>query len=190
MSLADLIRGKRKPVEVATATPATVATPEQAGGVTVASVATVTVAKPPVDDALPAKPAPRASGLWMDAGQEAAIRAWLAAIGETDPEVIQHVLAQCAQNPDLRKYLFSLTDDRAIPDNRRTCLQCARLVRGRCMAAANSATALAREYRPDPGIPRRCEDYEPGPLDTDCRPVPIRWPGLALPRGALESRHD
>jgi len=85
------------------------------------------------------------------------------------------------------------TADRAefMPDNRRTCRQCARLVRGRCMAAANSAIALAREYRPDPGIPRRCEEYEPGPLDTDCRPVPIRWPGLALPpEGHARSRHD
>ena len=175
MSLADMIRGKRKPGEFATATPATVATIERVEWVT---VATVTVATPPVGDALPAAPAPRASGLWMDAGQEVAIRAWLAAIGETDQEVIRHVLAQCVEKPDLRQYLFSLTDDGAMPDNRRTCLKCTRLVRGRCMAAANSATALAREYRPDPVIPRRCEDYEPGPLDTDKRPGAIRWPGV------------
>jgi hypothetical protein len=109
---------------------------------------------------------------------EAATRARLAGIRETDPEVIRHVLAQCAEKPELRQYLFSLTDHGAIPDNRRTCLQCTRLVRGRCMAAANSATALAREYRPDPVIPRRCEDYEPGPMDTDKRPGAIRWPGV------------
>jgi len=193
MTLSNLIRGKSKPVGFATATPATFATQERERGRTVASVASVAVATRQMPEAMAAS-APKAangSGLWREAADEVAIRAWLAGIGETDPEVIRHVLAQCAEKPDLRQYLLSLTDDGAIPDNRRTCRQCARLVRGRCMAAANSAIALAREYRPDPGIPRRCEDYEPGPLDTDCRPVPIRWPGLALPpEGHARSRHD
>ena len=180
MSLADMVRGKSKPGEFATATPATFATPEQAEGATVATVASVAVATRPVPEGIAAS-APEAangSGLWMGAADEAAIRAWLMTIGEIDPAVIRHVLAQCAEKPDLRQYLFSLTDDGTMPDNRRTCLQCTRLVRGRCMAAANSATALAREYRPDPVIPRRCEDYEPGPLDTDKRPGAIRWPGV------------
>ncbi len=42
---------------------------------------------------------------------EAAILSWLATIGETDPEVIRHVLAQCAEKPDLRQYLLSLTEE-------------------------------------------------------------------------------
>jgi hypothetical protein len=174
MSLADLIRGKRKPLQFATATPATVATPEQAGGETVASVATVTVAQPTVDDTLPATPAPRASGLWMDAADEAAIRAWLMTIGEIDPAVIRHVLAQCAEKPHLRRYLFSLTDDGTMPDNRRTCRQCANLRAGICTGQSNGG----RLYRPQVDTLFRCEWYEPGPDDADRRPAAERWPGL------------
>jgi hypothetical protein len=40
---------------------------------------------------------------------EAAIRAWLAAIGEDDPKLIDHVLAQCARDPDLGAYFVGLT---------------------------------------------------------------------------------
>src|ERR1035437_3674136 len=56
MSLSSLIRGKSEPVRFATATVATFATPRQERGRTVASVATVTVAKSPQGQtATPAK---------------------------------------------------------------------------------------------------------------------------------------
>ena len=53
MSLSNLIRGKSEPVRFATATPATFATPKQERGRSVASVATVTVAKPPQGQTVP-----------------------------------------------------------------------------------------------------------------------------------------
>lgn len=41
---------------------------------------------------------------------EAAIRAGLAAIGEDDPKVIDHVLTQCACDPDQGAYFVGLTE--------------------------------------------------------------------------------
>jgi hypothetical protein len=63
----------------------------------------------------------------------------------------------------------------SMPDNRRTCDQCVRLIRGRCMAAANGEIAAAREYTPTPTIPRRCEGYEPDDQDPDQRSAAARW---------------
>ena len=65
MSLADLIRPKSAPVEVATATPATPATLGRAKAGTVASVATVTVANPEGEKprGLPCVPAPPGAGV-------------------------------------------------------------------------------------------------------------------------------
>ncbi|MCE2946121.1 MAG: hypothetical protein LXA50_03500 [Betaproteobacteria bacterium] len=113
------------------------------------------------------------SGLWMGAADEAAIRAWLAAIGEADPMVIGQILAQCAEQPGLSAYLIGLTDDGAMPDNRRTCRHCANL-RGNVCAAQ---TTGSRVYRPQVDVLFRCEWYEPGPDDTDQRASWERWPG-------------
>jgi hypothetical protein len=176
MSLADMIRGKSKPGKFATATPATVATTRRAEGGTVASVATVAVATRQMPEAIPpsAPEAANGSGLWMGAADEAAIRAWLSAIGEADPVVIGQMLAQCAEKPGLRAYLIGLTDPHAIPDNRRTCRQCANLRGGICTAQANGG----KLYRPQVDTLFRCEWYEPGPDDADSRSVWERWPGV------------
>ena len=106
---------------------------------------------------------------------EAAIRAWLATIGETDPEVIRHVLAQCVEKPDLRQYLFSLTDDGAMPESRRTCRQCANLRGDICAAQANGG----KLYRPQVDTLFRCEWYRPSASDDDQRTACDRWPGLS-----------
>ena len=154
-ALSNLIRGKSGPVEFATATPATFATLEGGKGRTVASVATVAVAKPPqgqtapppevgaVDTATasrwwlihypdrapvevccfpdatraeilerhpdavaaePFTPTIRQPSAPLSAEEEAAIRAWLALIGETDPATIAEVIGQCQRDADARAY--------------------------------------------------------------------------------------
>jgi len=101
--LADLIRGKSG---VATATPATCATPDRSKGRTVATVATVAVAKSgigkPAQGAASAPPtAP------MTAEQERAIRAWLALIGETDPASIRYLLEECQRDETERAHFLA-----------------------------------------------------------------------------------
>jgi len=93
MSLLNLIRRKSEPVGFATATPATFATQERERGRTVASVATVAVAK-----------SPQGQTATMTAREEMAIRAWLALIEETDPVTIAEVIDQCRRDADAREY--------------------------------------------------------------------------------------
>jgi hypothetical protein len=66
-------------------------------------------------------------------------------------------------------------------DDRRTCRECANLAKsGRCLAAGRGElVATARDYRPPPGRPHRCEGYVPGAEDPDRRAGRERWPGLA-----------
>jgi hypothetical protein len=52
----------------------------------------------------PYAPAVRAPDAPMTAGEEAAIRAWLACIGETDPANIADVLSLCQRDADARNY--------------------------------------------------------------------------------------
>ena len=87
MTLSALIRKR----EVATATVATSATQEQVKAPTVAKVATVAVANPE-------------SLKTINAEDEAAVLAWLASIGETDPQEITDALAKCASDPDALAY--------------------------------------------------------------------------------------
>jgi hypothetical protein len=95
MSLSNLIRRKSEPVGFATATPATFATLEGEKGRTVASVATVAVAKSPQGQtAPPAK------------SEEMAIRAWMVLIEETDPATIAEVIDQCQRDADARNYFL------------------------------------------------------------------------------------
>ncbi len=65
-------------------------------------------------------------------------------------------------------------------DTRRTCNDCTELVRGHCRAAARGELAhAARRYEPIPDRLHRCLSYRPGPGDTDRRPGPERYPGMA-----------
>ena len=83
-------------MELATAIPAIPAThnPESTG--TVATIATVAVAKPQREQA--------AAPITND--QEAAILAWLAHIGETDPAIIAEVLASCRRDGEALAYFL------------------------------------------------------------------------------------
>lgn len=103
MSLARLIKGNSDPARFATATPATFATPRAEGRRTVATVATVAVAKSENE-----KPEKVGAGCTatapMTADEEAAIRAWLALIEETDPATIAEVMSQCQRDAEARDY--------------------------------------------------------------------------------------
>lgn len=169
MTLSNLIR-KGGLAHVATATPATLATQEAASAGTVAQVATVAVAKPQ----------PPATA--MTAEEEAAIRAWLANIKETDADIIGEVLDQCRADVAARAYFLwradelprRITDD----DDRRYCAQCTNLApSGLCLAAQRGEITASRTYRPVDDLPRRCEGYAPGPDDPDRRPGQERWEG-------------
>jgi hypothetical protein len=115
----------------------------------------------------------------------AAIRAWLAHIGETDPAIIADVLHQCQQDADARAYyLQRAADELPKPDpqdDRRTCAQCANYQLRVCRIAKPEAGALVvatSGYRPDPVRLVRCEGYAPMASDSDQRTGAERWPGL------------
>mgnify|MGYP000623838144 CR=1 FL=1 len=128
---------------------------------------------------LPAEP--------TSAGEEAAIRAWLALIEETDPATIAEVIGQCQRDVDARDYftgraaadsLQKNEGNAAFDDDRRTCDQCANLIARRCQAAKRGEIVASRNYEPIRDLPRRCERYAPGAADPDRRHGPERWPGL------------
>jgi hypothetical protein len=119
----------------------------------------------------------------MTAEAEAAVRAWLALIEETDPAIISEVMDQCHRDAAARDFFLGraaaeLPKPDPLPDDRRTCGQCANLIAQRCQAAKRGEIAASRNYRPIPDLPRRCEGYAPGADDTDRRPGRDRWPGL------------
>ena len=103
MSLSNLIRGKSEPARFATAIPATFATPREEGRRTVASVANVTVAKSENGKSEKVGAGGTATAP-MTAEEEAAIRAWLVLIEETDPATIAEVMGQCQRDAAARDY--------------------------------------------------------------------------------------
>ena len=128
----------------------------------------------------------------LTASEEAAIRAWLALIEETDPATIAEVIGQCQQDADARDYftgraaadnLQKNRRDAAFDDDRRTCDQCANLIARRCQAAKRGEIVASRNYEPIRDLPRRCEGYAPCAADTDRRPGRERWPGLTDTKG-------
>lgn len=119
----------------------------------------------------------------MTAIEESVIRAWLAHIEETDEAIIAHVLKRCRQDVETRDYFIRqalvLPKSEPIPDDRRTCGQCAnRTGRGLCLAVRRGEIMASRDYEPIRDLPRRCEGYMPGADDPDRRPGRERWPGL------------
>ena len=123
----------------------------------------------------------------MTPAEETAIRARLALIGETDLTTIAGVIVQCQQDADAREYftgraIAEFPKPVPIPDDRRTCKQCANLIAGRCTAAKRGEIVASRHYEPIRDLPRRCEGYAPGAADTDRRPGRERWPGLVWQR--------
>ncbi len=135
----------------------------------------------------PFEPTPRQPDAPLTANDEAAIRAWLAHIEETNESIIANVLNQCQQDADARDYylrrvredLRKTEADTAGDDDRRTCAQCANLTgRGLCLAAQRGEIVASRNYEPIRDLPRRCEGYMPGVDDADRRSGRERWPGL------------
>lgn len=187
MSLIDLIHRKSEPVAFATATPATFATQEGETGPTVASVATVTVAKSPQGQTA----APEAvTAELLAASEEEAIRAWLELIEETNPATIAEVIGQCKRDADARDYstgraAAELHKPYPFSDDRRTCQQChKRAPSGICTAATPGGLVSAnRGYRPRPDLLQRCKGFIPLSDDTDQRQGAERWPGLTDKKG-------
>ena len=109
MTLSNLIR-KGGLAQIATATPATLATQETTSAPTVAQVATVAVAShlpPPLSE-----------------GDEAAIRAWLAHIEETDADTIAEVLDQCRADMAARAYFLQRAEEVPPPLTRDHWVRC------------------------------------------------------------------
>jgi hypothetical protein len=124
----------------------------------------------------------------LTASEEMAIRAWLALIGETDPETIAEVIGQCRQIADVRNYFIGraaaeLPKPDLFPDDRRICEQCANLIARCCQAAKRGEIVASRNYEPIRDLPRRCEGYAPGADDPDRRHGRERWPGLTDTKG-------
>ena len=114
MTLSALIK-KGGLTKAVTATPATTTTQEVDNTVTVAPVATVAVA---------VKPEPLSK---LSPDQEASIRAWLAHIDETDPDIIIKVLNKCRNESDARRYFLKRSEEvpeTAIRNERITCGEC------------------------------------------------------------------
>jgi hypothetical protein len=82
-----------------TATPATPATQQADKPVTVAPVATVTVAKMP-------EPLPE-----LSPEEESNIRAWLTYIEETDPAIITEVVDKCRNDLEARRYFLKRSEE-------------------------------------------------------------------------------
>lgn len=157
MSLSNLIR-KGGLAQIATATPATLATQEAESAATVAQVATVAVASP-----LP--PA-------LSEGEEAAIRAWLTYIAETNLETIAEVLDQCRTDAGARAYFLRRAEEvppRLARDQWVQCGECDHFRRidhpnlGHC--ASGEPEAIAGLWHTDR---RWCESFEcPGATHQD-----------------------
>ena len=119
--------------------------------------------------------------------EEAAIRAWLDHIDETDPAIITELLNKCNADKGARAYFprraKEVPKPLSIDDDRRHCTECANLTAsGLCLAARRGEVMAGRAYHPVDHIPRRCEGYAPGPNDADRRPGRERWPNLLQER--------
>ncbi len=119
----------------------------------------------------------------ITADDEAAIRGWLARIGETDPVTIAEVIDGCRRDADARDYFLGRAATECVKtapgiDDRRTCDQCANLKARRCEAAKRGEFIAGRNYEPIPDLLRRCEGYTPCADDPDQRHGGGRWPGI------------
>lgn len=150
-----------------TATPATPATQEADKPVTVAPVATVAVAEQP-------EPLPE-----LSTDEEENIRAWLAYIEETDPEIITEVVDKCRDDLEARRYFLKRAEE--VPEtvtanHPMTCGGCIHFERidyphlGHC--AKGEPEAIAGLWDTDR---RYCERFLPRPHQTNNdQPRPAR----------------
>ena len=121
-----------------TATPATSATHDAVKPITVAPVATVAVAM---------NPQPRHE---LSTEDESSIRAWLAHIEETDPDIIAELLDQCRADSEARRYFLQRAEEvpETVTSNERiTCGECVHFERidhphlGHCVKGEPEAIA-------------------------------------------------
>lgn len=132
----------------------------------------------------PFTPTIRQPSASLTASEEAAIRAWLALIEETDPATITEVIGQCQRDADARDYftgraLAELPKPDPFPDDRRRCSQCLNLrVRVCTIAKPGGLVSANVGYRPAPDTLQRCAGYLPNASDTNQQPGGKRWPGL------------
>ncbi len=92
----------------------------------------------------------------LSADERQKLLAYLAAIEETDPIVIDEVLTVCRNDPDKRRWLLQWAD-RILPakptdslDDRHFCRDCIHLGGERC---------IRHRFRPVDDLPRRCVDF-------------------------------
>ena len=129
----------------------------------------------------------------LPADAEAAIRAWLAMIGETDPATIAEVMGECHRYQDARDYYggraaADLPKPDPFPDDRIMCSECGNLAGRRCRAAMRrELIGMASWHEPDPARHHACYGYLPLTNDTDQRPGAERWPSLAWMRPAAST---
>jgi len=155
MSLFALIK-KGGLTKAMTATPATIATQDVVQEVTVAPVATVTVAAKPETPLLDLSP-----------DEEAQIRAWLTTIEERDPEIIAETLETCRTDGDARAYFINqaakVPKHQLLDDDRRYCTTCKNLApSGLCLAAYRDEINATSRFYPPTHLPRRCTSYVAG----------------------------
>ncbi|MGZ4959740.1 MAG: hypothetical protein ACXV7J_10825 [Methylomonas sp.] len=92
----------------------------------------------------------------LSAGERQKLLAYLAAIEETDPIVIDDVLTVCNKGPDKRQWLLQWADwilpEKPIDtlDDRHFCRDCTHLGGERC---------IRHRFRPVDDLPRRCADF-------------------------------
>lgn len=103
MNLSALIK-KDGLAKAATATPATIATPEADQVLTVAEVATVAVTVKPEPQV---KPKRQPASPELSADEESRIRAWLTHIEETIPAIIAEVLENAESIPEREPISFT-----------------------------------------------------------------------------------
>ncbi len=121
----------------------------------------------------------------LPADEEAAIRAWLAMIGETDPATIAEVMGECHRYQDARDYYggraaADLPKPDPFPDDRIMCSECGNLAGRRCRAAMRrELIGMASWHEPDPTRRHACFAFLPVASDPDPRPGKVRWPSLA-----------
>ena len=137
--------------------------------------------KAAIVELLAATPTTRRPVVPMTAEQEAAIRAWLTFINETDSYIIADTLERCRIDTNVLTYFVMRSAEVPKPpydldDDRIRCTQCVNLTpRGRCQAAQRGEINRTSRFEPMIDKPQRCVGYAPGPDDPDRRRGSERW---------------
>lgn len=126
----------------------------------------------------PFTPTMRQPSAPLTANEEAAIRAWLALIDETDPTMIAEVMGQCQRDGDAREYFLGRAAAEVPVDDRRTCQQCSNFMAKRCLEELKNGVNHLQPMFVVPDVLQRCPSYIPRLSDPDRRIGTVRWPGL------------